>query len=119
MVCRKLICRAYYRINIVMHKPSLRMASARVLVTRDTGIPSQAYAAQYAHNGLTIVLLRWKTSTMKDFQQMAEAILRDGEKWIHIAETTPSIISVNRHQSRPRAWAEVPDSITHSSGAAS
>ena len=26
-----------------------------------------------------MVLLRWKTSTFKDFQKMAEAILRDGE----------------------------------------
>lgn len=79
-----------------------------VLVTKDTGIPSQAYVGQYAQAGLTVVLLRWKTLTYPDFQKMTELILRDGEKWIEIASHTPSVISVSRHGSRPRAWSQVP-----------
>ena len=79
-----------------------------VLVTKDTGIPSQAYVGQYAQAGLTVVLLRWKTSTYPDFQKMAELILRDGEKWVEIASHTPSVISVSRHGSRPRAWSQFP-----------
>ena len=42
---------------------------SRVLVTRDMGIPSQAYVAQYPAQGLSIALLRWKTSTPKDFSR--------------------------------------------------
>ncbi len=34
-----------------------------VLVTRDTGIPSQAYLYQFAQYGLTVVVLRWKESS--------------------------------------------------------
>ena len=79
-----------------------------ILLTKDTGIPSQAYVGQYAQGGLTVVLLRWKTLTYPDFQKMTELILRDGEKWVEIASHTPSIISVNRHGSRPRAWSQVP-----------
>ena len=82
-----------------------------VLVTKDTGIPSQAYVGRYAQAGLTVVLLRWKTSTYLDFQKMAELILRDGQKWIEIASRTPSVISVSRHGSRPRAWSRVPSSL--------
>ena len=75
---------------------------------KDTGIPSQAYVGQYAQAGLTIVLLRWKTLTYRDFQKMTEMVLRDGEKWMEIASHTPSIISVSRRGSRPRAWSQVP-----------
>ncbi len=91
---------------------------SRVLVTRDTGIPSQAYVAQYPSQGLTVALLRWKTSTYKDFQEMALAILRYGEKWEEIASHTPSIISVNRNRSRERAWSEIPADISGTAGAA-
>ena len=82
-----------------------------VLVTMDTGIPSQAYLFEYAQNGLTVVVLRWKKSTPKDWQEMAVSILRYGEDWEQIAAVTPSVISVNRRRSRARAWQDVPTSI--------
>jgi hypothetical protein len=84
------------------------LAHSHVLVTRDAGIPSQAYVAQYPRRGLTVVLLRWKTATFKDFQEMAEMILRDGTRWEEIASHTPSVISVNKRGSRHRAWQHVP-----------
>ena len=90
---------------------------SRVLITRDTGIPSQAYVAQYPAQGLSVVLLRWKTSTPKDFQEMAMMILRHGEEWEQRASHTPSIISVNRNGSRYRAWSDVPDDIGNTRGA--
>lgn len=90
----------------------LRYSPSRVLVTMDTGIPSQAYTVQYLKEGLTVVLLRWKTSTFKDFQEMASMILRYGEKWEQIASGTPSIISVTRNRYRTRAWRDVPGSIS-------
>ena len=83
------------------------LRSSRVLVTRDTGIPSQAYLARYPERGLTIVLLRWKESSYSDFQEMAEMILRDGAKWESIAERTPSVISVNRKGSRVKTWESI------------
>jgi hypothetical protein len=82
-----------------------------VLVTRDTGIPSQTYLFEYAQNGLTVVVLRWKESTPRDWQEMAGAILRDGERWEQIAVEIPSVISVSRSRSRARAWQDVPTSI--------
>lgn len=90
---------------------------SRVLVTRDMGIPSQAYVAQYPAQGLSIALLRWKTSTPKDFQEMTQIILRDGAKWEEHAADTPSIISVGRNGSRYRAWTDIPDNIRNTSGA--
>ena len=90
---------------------------SRVLITRDTGIPSQAYVAQYPAQGLSVVLLRWKTSTPKDFQEMAMMILRHGGEWEQRASHTPSIISVNRNGSRYRAWSDVPDDIGNTKGA--
>lgn len=91
---------------------------SRVLITRDTGIPSQAYVAQYPAQGLSVVLLRWKTSTPKDFQEMTMMILRHGEDWAKRASHTPSIISVNRIRSRYRAWSDIPDEIGNTRGAA-
>ena len=79
-----------------------------VLVTRDTGIPSQAYVARYPERGLTVALLRWKTSTFEDFQKMAEMILKDGAKWEATAAREPSVISVSRHGSRTKPWGEIP-----------
>ena len=79
-----------------------------VLVTRDTGIPSQAYVARYPERGLTVALLRWKTSTFGDFQKMAEMILKDGAKWEATASREPSVISVSRHGSRIKPWGEIP-----------
>lgn len=82
-----------------------------VLTTKDTGIPSQAYLYQYAQNGLTVVVLRWKKSRPKDWQEMVLAILRDAELWHQIAAKTPSVISVTRTGSRPRAWRDIPATI--------
>ena len=79
-----------------------------VLVTRDTGIPSQAYVARYPERGLTVALLRWKTSTFGDFQKMAEMILKDGAKWEATASREPSVISASRHGSRIKPWGEIP-----------
>ena len=79
-----------------------------VLVTRDTGIPSQAYLFEFGQRGLTVVVLRWKQSRPKDFQEMVMIILRNGESWEHTAADTPSIISVNRQGSRFRDWTTLP-----------
>ncbi len=78
-----------------------------VLVTRDTGIPSQAYVARYPERGLTVALLRWKSSTFEDFQKMAELILRDGAKWEATAAREPSVISVGARGSRYRPWGKI------------
>ena len=90
---------------------------SRVLITCDTGIPSQAYVAQYPAQGLSVGLLRWKSLTPKSFQEMTMMILRHGEEWEERASHTPSIISVNRNRSRPRAWSDVPDEISNTRGA--
>ena len=86
----------------------------RVLVTHDRGIPAQAYIDQFHQRGLTVVLLRWKTSTPRDFQEMALRILQDGVKWEEIAEQAPSVISANRTGYRIRPWTDVPESIAAS-----
>jgi hypothetical protein len=79
-----------------------------ILITLDTGIPSQAYAFQYARNGLTVVLLRWKSQNREAWQQMTEIILRDHKYWIEIAEKEPSVISVSyRRGSRTRSWKDI------------
>ena len=82
-----------------------------VLLTLDKGIPSQAYLYEYAHHGLTVVVLRWKTQFPRDWQEMAYAILRDGHKWLQMAAEAPSIISVSRSGSRVRPWSSIPPSI--------
>ena len=53
----------------------------------------------------------------QNFQEMAMMILRDGEKWEERAAHTPSIISVSRNGSRYRAWSDIPDTISKTSGA--
>jgi len=80
-----------------------------ILITFDQGIPSQAYLYQFAKNGLTVVLLRWKKSTYKDWQQMVEIILRDAHIWEEAARNEPSIISVSyKRGTRIRAWSTIP-----------
>ena len=86
----------------------------RVLVTCDTGIPGQAYIDRFYRRGLTVAILRWKTSTPRDFQEMALRILQDGEKWEQIAAQSPSVISVNKRGSRVRKWADIPETIVTS-----
>lgn len=79
-----------------------------ILITLDLGIPSQAYAFQYAKAGLTVILLRWRTQTPKDWQQMTEVILRDHEQWSAIAKKDTSVISVSyKGGSRPRSWSQI------------
>jgi len=79
-----------------------------VLITLDTGMPSQAYAFEYAKNGLTVVLLRWKSGNHEAWQQITEVILRDHKLWFEIAQEETSVISVSyKGGSRPRAWAEI------------
>ena len=80
----------------------------RVLVTLDKGIPSQRYVAQFGERGLTVVLLRWKTSTRRDFEQMVRRILSDGESWERAAAEAPHVISANRHRSRYRRVGDIP-----------
>ena len=82
-----------------------------VLMTRDTGIPSQAYAFEYAKNGLTLVVLRWKTQHPADWQQMVVRVLQDGATWERLAAVTPSVISASHSGSRARAWSEIPEGI--------
>jgi predicted nuclease of predicted toxin-antitoxin system len=53
------------------------LAEKAVLITLDQGMAFQAHYYQFAKNGLTIVLLRWKHQTYKDWQQMVQIILRD------------------------------------------
>lgn len=83
----------------------------RVLVTRDCGIPSQAYLFQYAARGITVVVLRWKKSDARAFQQMVRAVLTHGEEWERAAAERPCVISVNNRSSRARPWATIPPSI--------
>ena len=92
----------------------LSYSDYRVLVTQDRGIPGQAYIDQFHRRGLTVVLLRWKTSTPRDFQEMALRILQDGEKWEEIAAHSPSVISANSRNSRVRPWRDLPESIAPS-----
>jgi hypothetical protein len=82
-----------------------------ILVTRDTGIPSQAYLYEYGLHGLTVVVLRWKQHRAKDWQEMVEAILRYGESWEAIAKEQPSLISVSRSGSRARPWHTLPPEV--------
>jgi hypothetical protein len=82
-----------------------------VLITRDVGIPSQAYAFQYAQNGLTVVLLRWKESNPKAWQQIVASILTHAEEWERMAAQAPSIISVSQRGYRSRTWQTIPSSI--------
>ena len=84
------------------------LQSGGILLTRDTGIPSQAYLHQYGIHGLTVVLLRWKQQRARDWQEMVEAILRYGESWERTARETPSLISVSRSGSRARPWHALP-----------
>ena len=79
-----------------------------VLLTLDIGIPSQAYVDEYASKGLSVVLLRWKKATPKDWQQIVETILRDGEKWEAIAAEAPCVISVQYGRMRVRRWSDIP-----------
>ena len=92
----------------------LNHSDHRILLTLDQGIPAQAYIDQFHRRGLTVALLRWKSSTARDFQEMAIRILQDGEKWEEIAARSPSVISVNRRGFRVRQWKDVPDSISTS-----
>jgi len=84
-----------------------------ILITFDMGIPPQAYLYDFGQNGLTIVLLRWKTSTYKDWQQIVEIILRDSSKWKESAQKEAGIISVNyKKGSRIRLWKDIPPIIS-------
>jgi hypothetical protein len=87
------------------------LQSGGILLTRDTGIPSQAYLHEYGIHGLTIVLLRWKQQRARDWQEMVEAILRYGESWERTARETPSLISVSRSGSRGRPWYTLPPEV--------
>ncbi len=83
-----------------------------ILVTFDLGIPSQAYYYEFAKNGLTVVLLRWKRSTYRDWQEMVEIILRDAHIWKEAASKESSIISVSyKRGSRVRFWSTIPPLI--------
>lgn len=79
-----------------------------LLMTMDVGLPSQAYVDRFAARGLSVVLLRWKTSTARDWQQILETILRDGEKWHRHAAERPCVISVRYFRSRVRPWDTLP-----------
>ncbi|MFC2060634.1 DUF5615 family PIN-like protein [Chloroflexota bacterium] len=79
-----------------------------LLLTLDKGMPSQAYAFEYASKGLSIVLLRWKSGNNEAWQQITEIILRDSRYWIEIAQQETSIISVSyKGGSRSKAWTEI------------
>ena len=84
------------------------LSRAGILLTQDTGIPSQAYLHQFGQRGLIVVLLRWKQSSPRDWQQMVAAILRHGESWEAFAAQTPGLISVNKNRSRSRLWESLP-----------
>lgn len=63
------------------------LAKKAILITLDQGMASQAYYYQFSKNGLTIVLLRWKHQTFKDWQQMVQIILRDAHLWEETAKS--------------------------------
>lgn len=78
-----------------------------VFVTKDAGIPSQAYYYQFAQNGLTVVLLRWKCPAPRCWQEMVETILMDGKNWEETALRAPHVISVSHRKSRARPWTTI------------
>jgi hypothetical protein len=82
-----------------------------ILITFDLGIPSQAYLYEIAQNGLTVIQMRWKTSTHKDWQEMVGTILKEHHTWEAAASKEPSIISVNNRNSRIRPWSTIPPLI--------
>jgi hypothetical protein len=82
-----------------------------ILVTFDAGIPSQAYAYQFAERGLSVVLLRWKTSTPKDWQEIVAAILRGADSWRESTSNEPAVLSVSKRGTRIRPWSEIPSQI--------
>ena len=82
-----------------------------ILITFDLGIPSQAYLYEIAQSGLTVVQMRWKTSTYEDWQQIVGIILREHHVWEEAACKEPSIISVNNRGSRIRSWSTIPQLI--------
>lgn len=86
----------------------LATSNHRVLVTLDKGIPSQRYVAQFSERGLTVVLLRWKTSTTRDFGEMVNRIRSDGDRWEQAAAECPHVISANRYASRYRRVEDIP-----------
>lgn len=88
------------------------LADKNVLITFDLGVPPQAYYHEFGQNGLTIVLLRWKNATHRDWQQIVEVILRDSAQWLEIAVESPSVISVGyKSGSRARTWDKIPPMI--------
>lgn len=87
------------------------LAHNSILLTMDTGVPSQAYLFELAQNGLSVVVLRWKVCNCKAFQEMALAILRDGEDWQRKAANDPCVISVNNRKSRCRSWSNISPNI--------
>ena len=82
-----------------------------ILVTFDAGIPSQAYAYQFARRGLSVILLRWETSTPKDWQEIVVAILRGADDWRESAGNRPAVLSVSRGGTRIRPWSDIPVEI--------
>ena len=79
-----------------------------ILVTLDKGMPSQAYAFEYASKGLSVVLLRWKSNKQEAWQQITEIILRDHKLWFEIAQKETSVISVSyKGGSRSRSWSDI------------
>ncbi len=84
------------------------LAEKAILITLDKGMSSQAYFYQFGRNGLTLVLLRWRHQTYKDWQQMVQIILRDAHLWEKASNPEPSMISVSyKRGTRVRPWSHI------------
>ena len=82
-----------------------------LLVTYDTGIPSQAYLYRFGQAGLTMVVVRLVPDGPAAWQKAVEVILRDWHAWQGIATETPSVISITWGGSRARTWEGLPHSM--------
>lgn len=82
-----------------------------LLLTFDTGIPSQAYLHQFGRAGLTVAVVRLDQEGPIAWQKATEIILRDWHAWQRVAARAPSVISVTWSGSRSRAWEDLPSTM--------
>ena len=82
-----------------------------LLLTFDTGIPSQAYLHQFGQAGLTVAVVRLVPDGPVAWQKATEIILRDWHTWQQVAARAPSVISVTWSGSRSRAWEDLPSTM--------
>ena len=85
-----------------------------MLITRDVGVPSQAYLYQFGAKGITVVVVRLKPENPTAWQRTVEVVLRHWDGWQQTAATGPSLITVNWNAVRARQWATLPPATGNS-----